>query len=70
MYRQGKIRALGVSNFNTLELRALLDLVDIAPHVVQNKGDVYHVGKQLDNVGEDPTSFALARGLAVVHYSR
>lgn len=40
--RMGKIRWLGVSNFDTKSLEALLGFATVAPAVVQNKMDVYH----------------------------
>jgi diketogulonate reductase-like aldo/keto reductase len=40
--RMGKIRWLGVSNFDTKSIEALLGFATVAPAVVQNKMDVYH----------------------------
>jgi diketogulonate reductase-like aldo/keto reductase len=37
--------------------------------VVQNKFDVYHVGKQLDNQGDDVVEFARSQGIIIVAYS-
>ena len=45
LYDQGVIRALGVSNFDARELRALVATARVRPMVVQNKLDPYHIGK-------------------------
>lgn len=39
------------SNFGSAELRELVETAHIKPMVVQNKLDIYHYGKQLDNEG-------------------
>lgn len=58
LYEQGVIKALGVSNFDSNELKQLVQSARIKPMVVQNKFDVYHVGKQLDNKGDNLVEYA------------
>jgi hypothetical protein len=41
-----------VSNFDGRELRLLVGTAKSKPMMVQNKLDVYHYGKQLDNKGK------------------
>jgi diketogulonate reductase-like aldo/keto reductase len=41
----------------------------IRPAVVQNKLDVYHVGKQLDSNGDSLVTYAREQGVVVVAYS-
>jgi len=41
-YRQGLVRAIGISNFNLDELRHLQDFAAIKPHLVQNWMDPFH----------------------------
>jgi len=41
-YKRGKIRALGVSNFNQEQLQRLLKIASIKPHVVQTWYDPLH----------------------------
>lgn len=68
-YDAGKIRALGVSNFETKPLMRLLEYARVKPMVLQNKVDVYHFGKQLDNEGDRIIDFAQSEGIVVVGYS-
>jgi 2,5-diketo-D-gluconate reductase A len=69
LYRSGKIKALGVSNFSGRELRSLVETSEVLPMVVQNKFDVYHLGKQLDNQGDDVVAYARSKGIVIVGYS-
>lgn len=39
LYREGRIRAIGVSNFNEQELRELLTVARVGPHVMQRNSD-------------------------------
>ena len=41
----GVLYSIGVSNFDIKSLKILLDSARIAPMVVQNKFDIYHLGK-------------------------
>lgn len=54
MYQTKIIRSLGVSNFGSSDLNTLLNFrsLKVKPMVVQNKLDVYHVGKQIDPNGD------------------
>ena len=65
----GTLRAIGVSNFGTEELEALMATARVRPMVVQNKADVYHVAKQLDNRGDPIVKFARENDIFVVAYS-
>lgn len=69
LYDQGIIKALGVSNFNGKELKKLISSSRIKPMVVQNKLDIYHVGKQLDNMGDDIVAVTREHGIVLVAYS-
>eukprot|EP01036_Dinobryon_divergens_P032771 gene32771-42429_t len=70
LYAQGVIKALGVSNFGASELKELVESAQrVKPMVVQNKLDVYHVGKQLDNEGDRIMEYAKSQGIIVVSYS-
>lgn len=67
---EGKIRSLGVSNYEPRELDRLLSAArSVKPSVVQNKVDVFHVGKQLDVSGDEIVAFCRQRGLQLVGYS-
>ena len=69
LYEQGVIKALGVSNFDSHELRSLVQSSKVAPMVVQNKLDVYHVGKQLDNRADELVATCRELGIILVSYS-
>lgn len=71
LVEEGAIRSLGVSNFDSNELQTLIttQVGTVRPAVVQNKLDVYHVGKQLDNRGDDLVTYAKEQGIKVVAYS-
>lgn len=70
LYAQGVIKALGVSNFGASELRELVESAQkVKPMVVQNKLDVYHVGKQLDSEGDRIMEYAKSQNIVVVSYS-
>ena len=66
---KGVLKAIGVSNFDSRELAALIATSTVKPMVVQNKVDVYHVGKQLDNKGDAIVKFAKENNILVVAYS-
>lgn len=69
LLKEGTIRAIGVSNFDSVELAALSKDALVKPMVVQNKLDVYHVGKQLDNRGDKIVSYAKENNILLVAYS-
>ena len=49
LYEEGRIRALGVSNFGRADLENLLEFADVPPVYVQNKFSVYTPGEQRVN---------------------
>lgn len=69
LYEAGTIRALGVSNFDVPELEHLVAAANVVPHVVQNKLDVYHVGKQLDERGDKILQYVREKGIVMMAYS-
>ena len=69
LYQQKVIRSLGISNFDSNDLNRLLEYATIKPHVLQNKIDVYHFGKQLDNQGDAVISLAQSHGIFCLSYS-
>lgn len=71
LVKEGTIRALGVSNFDSAELLDLLadPLLTVRPVVLQNKYDIYHLGKQLDKAGDRVLATAKAQGLVLMAYS-
>lgn len=69
LYLEGRIHAIGVSNFDTKALKSLLNGARIAPMVVQNKFDIYHLGKQLDAEGDDIITYTRSIGALMVAYS-
>jgi len=70
LYSEGVLKSLGVSNFDSHELKALVESAQrVKPMVVQNKLDVYHVGKQLDNQGDTLVEYARSQNIIVVAYS-
>jgi diketogulonate reductase-like aldo/keto reductase len=84
LVEKGLIRDLGVSNFdgNSLEFfntssssssssssLGLTRKIKTQPSVLQNKWDIYHHGKQLDNQGDDVGRLADAHGLVLLAYS-
>ncbi|OQS00029.1 hypothetical protein THRCLA_21770 [Thraustotheca clavata] len=62
LYHDGKIRALGVSNFNLNQLQELWSVASIPPHVVQIWIDPFHQAKP-------EGSLFLGNGGVVVSYS-
>ena len=66
--RQGRARALGVSNCDVEDLKKILSLAEIAPAYVQNLFKIYKPGEQLSS-SEDVVAFAQAHGMVVVGYS-
>lgn len=65
----GTLRAIGVSNFDSRDLEELVASAKIKPMVVQNKADVYHVAKQLDNRGDPIVKYARENNMVIVAYS-
>ncbi len=69
LYDHGVIKAIGVSNFDVSELQELMKNARIKPMVVQNKLDIYHIGKQMDNSGINNVRFCLENGIILLSYS-
>lgn len=69
LVEEGTVKNLGLSNFNNHELEKHLKICNIKPVVIQNKADVYHVGKQLDSQGDDIVSRARKENIYIVAYS-
>lgn len=69
LYDGGWARSIGVSNFNHDELRQLNNMAKVKPMVIQNKADVYHVGKQLDSEGDRIVEFSQRYKVRFVSYS-
>src|SRR3954464_7325016 len=69
LHKAGILRAIGVSNFDGRELRLLVGTAKIRPMMVQNKLDVYHYGKQLDNKGDTLCLYAKSQQISVQAYS-
>merc|ERR1711916_51950 len=47
MYYEGRVRSLGISNYDCNTLRELLSYARVKPSLVQNKYDPYHQNGQL-----------------------
>jgi diketogulonate reductase-like aldo/keto reductase len=69
LVKEGKIRSLGVSNYEPRELDRLLAVAKVKPSVTQNKVDPYHVGKQLDVAGDEIVAYCRQHGIVLVGYS-
>ena len=46
-YKMGKVRAIGLSNFNQAQIQEILDLCDVAPAVLQTELHPYHQEPEL-----------------------
>jgi diketogulonate reductase-like aldo/keto reductase len=70
LYEQGLIKSLGVSNFDVRQLTNLMSVTKkVKPMVLQNKLDIYHVGKQIDTRGDTIVSFAKEHKMVMMAYS-
>ena len=49
-YREGKIKALGISNFYGNDLKEILAEAEIIPHIAQYERHPYYVGKDVQSV--------------------
>eukprot|EP00398_MALV-I-01_sp_L67-1_P000944 gene944-392_t len=45
MYKEGKVKAIGLSHFTREKIDEVLSFAEIKPHVIQNKFSVYHPGE-------------------------
>lgn len=71
LYQQGIVKAIGLSNFGSNDLRRVLSFPSlvIKPMVIQNKLDIYHVGKQIDVDGDGIISLMKEHDIRMVAYS-
>jgi diketogulonate reductase-like aldo/keto reductase len=71
LVEEGLIRSLGVSNFDSKELFDLLtnSVKKIKPTILQNKLDIYHVGKQIDIRGDTIMSYCRENNIKIMAYS-
>ena len=67
-HRQGRARALGVSNCDVEDLKKIMSFASIPPAYIQNLFKIYKPGEQLSS-SEDVVAFAQANGMVVVGYS-
>lgn len=61
-YNAGRIRSLGVSNFNVEQLNELWGKADVRPHVIQTWMDPFHQAR-------DIMEFAVEHGIRMTSYS-
>ncbi len=47
VYKEGKVRAIGLSNFNENQIREILDICEIKPSVLQSEVHPYYQEKEL-----------------------
>jgi len=71
LYMEGSVKAIGLSNYGSADLSTLLgfESISIKPMVVQNKLDIYHVGKQIDPQGDQIMAMMKANDIKMVAYS-
>lgn len=69
LYAEGKIRALGISNFNLRDVQDLLEFASVPPVYLQNKLNVYAIGEQHVSAGESLVAFTRLHGIQLVGYS-
>jgi alcohol dehydrogenase (NADP+) len=68
---KGQVHALGVSNFDSRDLTELFEMgtKHMKPQVLQNKLDLYHLGKQIDVRGDNIVGYAKENGIVMMAYS-
>ena len=66
---EGVIKALGLSNFDSRNIKDLMEYARIKPVVLQNKFDIYHIAKQIDDRGDDVLATCEEFGIRLVAYS-
>lgn len=70
LYEQGIIKSIGLSNFDSRELTKLLKVATkVKPMILQNKLDIYHVGKQIDIRGDNILHYAKENKIVMMAYS-
>ena len=65
---EGKVRAVGVSNFGVGDLKALADAGLEAPSTLQVKFNVLHPGRTGNAAGEDLLAYCKENGIVLVAY--
>lgn len=55
-YEEGKLRAIGLSNFNQRQIQGIMDRFDVAPAVLQNEMHIFHQQ-------EDMRDFTASKGI-------
>ena len=68
MKDEGKVRAVGVSNFGVGDLKALADAGLEAPSTLQVKFNVLHPGRTGNAAGEDLLAYCKEHGIVLVAY--
>eukprot|EP00747_Dinoflagellata_sp_TGD_P071496 gnl/TRDRNA2_/TRDRNA2_157060_c0_seq1.p1 gnl/TRDRNA2_/TRDRNA2_157060_c0~~gnl/TRDRNA2_/TRDRNA2_157060_c0_seq1.p1 ORF type:complete len:604 (+),score=112.19 gnl/TRDRNA2_/TRDRNA2_157060_c0_seq1:3-1814(+) len=69
LFERGRIRALGISNCDVNDLKAVLSFAKIPPSYIQNLFKVYKPGAQMLSGDADVVALAQANGIAVMGYS-
>lgn len=64
LYHQGRIRALGVSNFGREDLESLLAHASVPPVYVQNKFSIYSPGEQRIDTSRSLLGYLKEKGIA------
>ena len=64
LYHEGRIRALGVSNFGRAELESLLADASVPPVYVQNKFSIYSPGEQRIDTTRSLMGYLKEKGIA------
>jgi len=65
---EGKVRAIGTSNFGTHDMQALRAVARVPPQTAQIKFNPYHQGRTGNAAGEDFTGDCASGGCVVVAY--
>jgi len=68
LYTEGKVKAIGVSNYSPDQLKELFEIATIKPQVLQNKFSVYHPGEH-DIKDTSILQYAKEHKIHVVAYS-
>eukprot|EP00746_Dinoflagellata_sp_MGD_P064276 gnl/MRDRNA2_/MRDRNA2_26858_c0_seq1.p1 gnl/MRDRNA2_/MRDRNA2_26858_c0~~gnl/MRDRNA2_/MRDRNA2_26858_c0_seq1.p1 ORF type:complete len:407 (+),score=65.37 gnl/MRDRNA2_/MRDRNA2_26858_c0_seq1:84-1223(+) len=70
LHAAGKVRALGLSNYDIEGIERILSFAKVRPVYLQIKYDLYYPGYKKFNVGQrDLVSWARSQGITVVSYS-
>merc|ERR1712032_1458334 len=69
LYNEGKIRALGVSNFSPSQLQTIIENAQVRPHVIQNKFSIYHWGEAPNPTRQNYLAEFRRMGVVLMGYS-